>query len=104
MGYDDPPHLVTVGVCLQFFMSPLSTKALPKGPAEQQGNKGQHRLDGHRPPEPTQYISIAPGPPRLEQYVPVITVVRVLPSPPFLACTYSLSYCIRDMATGQKAE
>ena len=65
---------------------------LSKGPGEQQGNQIQHQLDGHRPPETTQYISIAPGPPRIEQYDPVITV-RVVPPLPFLACTYNFYYC-----------
>ena len=49
-----------------------------KGPAEQQGNQGQRQSDGYHTPGITQYIPIAAGPPRLEQYVPAVPV-RVLP-------------------------
>ena len=79
--YDDPPHLVTVGVCVLSFMSPLLTEALLKGPGEQQANQSQHQLDGHRPPATTQYTPVIH-----------VRVLNLLPPPPFLACTYDLSY------------
>lgn len=77
--YDDPPHLARVSVRLQAFMSPLLTDSLLKCPGEQQGNQCQHQPDGHRPPETT-------------QYAPMIHVRVLKTSPPFLACTYDLSY------------
>ena len=44
-------------------------------------NRNQRQLDGDSTPGFPQYIPIAPGPPRLEQYTSAIPV-RVLPPPP----------------------
>jgi hypothetical protein len=62
-------------------MPPLLTAASPKVPAEQQGNQSQLQFDGHRTPVNTQYIPIAPGPPRLEQHAPAIPVHAPPPFP-----------------------
>ena len=60
-------------------MPPLLMATPPKGPAEL-GNQNQleRQLDGDRIPGITQYIPIAPGPPRVGKYAPGIPV-RVPP-------------------------
>jgi hypothetical protein len=82
MGYDVPPHLVTVGVHLPIFIPPSLMVAVSKGPRGYQGIESQRQLDGHPTPGMTPCIPFAHGPPRLEYYdAPAITVRVSSPNP-----------------------
>src|SRR6267154_2949209 len=74
VGYDDPPHLATVGVHLPIFIPSSLMVALSKGPGGHQGIESQRQLDGYPTPGMTQRIPFALVPPRLEYDAPAITV------------------------------
>ena len=68
-------------VILPVFISPLLTVAVLKSLGQYRGNESQRQLHTDRPTPGIQYIPPDPGPHMLGQYVPVIPVRVVTPTP-----------------------